>query len=216
MDAGKLQDRIDMARGRAARHIGHWHSLMRPIGLGPALYPGNRVMRLPATFLPLKGGMAHPPGYGEPLWQGVFDTAYTKAGDYLLADGGAAALVWFIAAQDHLLPPICVRANARVTMTRAAAPQASGSNPYGSPHSAPAVTMLESWPVSMLTSGSGGSADLPAALTPGTCRVLLPAPIGLSVRGGDQLTDHQGRSFTVADAEQTRLGWRLRVQQNAA
>ena len=43
------------------------------------------------------GRFAHPNAYGEALWYGIFDAAYTRPGDYLVqADG-----VWFIAAQQR-------------------------------------------------------------------------------------------------------------------
>ena len=65
--------------------------------------------------------------YGDALWYGIFDAAYTRPGDYLVQ----ADAVWFIAAQQRLLPVLCVQTNRIVSFWRPAAPSTTGVNTYG-------------------------------------------------------------------------------------
>ena len=84
MDRQRLQDRLYYGLGIAARRMGDFTDAFRPTGPDHPLDKSNRFLRLPASFLPMAGGATRANGYGTALWQGLFDAAYTKPGDYLV------------------------------------------------------------------------------------------------------------------------------------
>src|SRR5579883_3175744 len=100
VDPKVLQDRIYRGLNAAARAIGADTDAYRPRGPADPLDRAFRFLRLRAAFTAHDGTFAHPSGYGEALCYGVFDAAYTQPGDYLVQDNA----VWFIAAQQRLLP----------------------------------------------------------------------------------------------------------------
>ena len=65
--------------------------------------------------------------YGDALWCGIFDAAYTHPGDYLVQHDAT----WFIATQQRLLPVLCVQTNRVISFARPAAQAATGVNTYG-------------------------------------------------------------------------------------
>ena len=215
-----LADRVQRGLGRAGRAMGADCALYRPAGGGDPLAASNRLMTLPAAFAPESGGWEKPVGYGQAVWHGLFDASYTRAGDYLVrpasrpgaGDGG----VWFIAAQQPMLPPLCVRASRVVGVNRAANALAAGVSGYGAADTGDAV-LLMGWPASLLESGTGGAAqaDLPTGTSLASWTVLLPVLPGVMLRAGDLLRDDLSRSGVVATAELSELGWRLHVKQTA-
>jgi hypothetical protein len=215
-----LADRVQRGLGRAGRAMGADCGLFRPDGPGDPLAPSHRIMTLPAAFAPESGNWARPVGYGQALWQGLFDASYTRAGDYLLrpasrpgaGDGG----VWFVAGRPPMLPPLCVRASRVVGLSRAANTLAAGVTGYGAAE-AGTTLLIAGWPASLLDSGTGGTAqaDLPTGTTLASWAVLLPVLPGVMLRTGDLLADDLGRSGVVATAELSELGWRLHVKQTA-
>jgi hypothetical protein len=100
MDPLVLQDRIYRSLNTAARTVGINTDAYRPSGQSDPLAQPNRYLHLNAAFTTHDGKFAHPNGYGEALWYGIFDAAYTRPGDYLVQNG----TVWFIASQQRLLP----------------------------------------------------------------------------------------------------------------
>jgi hypothetical protein len=213
MDDLILQDRLNRAAGRAASLTGAPHDLLRPVNTVAPLGPGNRILKLHVTFLPLGGRHTRPVTFGDTLWEAVLDSAYTRPGDLLRRiDTGS---IYFIAAQQPLLPVLCVRASRRLDITRPAAPSATGLNAYGGTVTATDTTLATGWPASVLvgagqgTGQSGIAADLPA----GTWQVLLPVSLNLTLRIGDRLTDDLGRTAVIATSELSDLGWRLQAQQ---
>jgi hypothetical protein len=219
MRPGHLQDTLSRGAGRAARAIGVWCEAYRPIGTGDPLKQSNLFLRLPASFAPPNVKWHKPVAYGQALWHGIFDSAYTRPGDYILRpesrpganDGG----IWFIAAQEPLLPVLCVHATRIVSLVRAAPPAAPGTNSYGGVVAGNTVPLISLWPASVLAAGSGGeTAGLPADVPPGAWWVLLPPTPGVTLRNGDLLADDIGRSAVVASSELTDLGWRLIVRQS--
>jgi hypothetical protein len=207
----RLQDRISRGLGAAARAIGTRTDAYRPSDFADPLALPNRFLRLQAAFSAADGKFAHPSGYGTALWQGVFDSAYTHPGDYLVQDVGT----WFVAAQERLLPVLCVRVNRVVSFSRAAAPTANGVNGYGGVTLASATPLLTNWPASVLGVAGGGrpEAGLPSDAAIPYWTVLLPAFPGVVLRPADLMTDELGRTATVSAAELTDLGWRLTVKQ---
>ena len=213
----RIADAMRRGAGRAARVVGAWCDAYRAHGTGDPLAPANRFMKLQVAFAP-PGAGARPPEYGAAGWWGVFDAAYTRAGDYLVrresrpeaGDGG----VWFIAAQEPMLPVLCVRATRVIDVARPPGATVSGVNSYGGVARTSAVPLLSQWPVSLLASGGLGiaSADLPADVPAGSWQVLLPA-CGVTLLNGDLVSDDLGRSGVVTSAELTAMGWRLLVKQ---
>lgn len=211
MDFPFLQDRISRGLGVAARRIGTLTDAFRPSSISAPLASCNRYLRLSAAFSAPDGKFGHPNGYGAPLWHGVFDAAYTRPGDYLVS----STSIWFIAAQQPLLPVLCVETNRRISFSRANAPLGIGINAYGGTSRAAATPLLTDWPASVLT-GSAGSrpnAELPADSETAIWNVLVPSFPGVVLRPTDLMSDDLGRLGVVAAAELTALGWRLVVKQ---
>lgn len=206
-----LQDRISWASNICARNTGDWADAYRPSGPTDPLMPGNRFMRIPALFTGTQGRFARPLGYGDALAHGILDYAYTQAGDYLVQNG----VTWFIAAQQPLLPALCVKANRVLTFTRPAAPSAPGIAGYGGVTASGVVALLTNWPASVIgSSGSGQpSAGLPSDASVPYWTVLLPAVSGVVLLPADLMKDDLGRAAVVAAAELTELGWRVTVKQ---
>ena len=210
MDQAILQDRITRALGAAARAVGASSNAYRPNGAYNPLSTQNRYLRLPAAFAPPRG-FTRANAYGEALWHGVFDAAYTRIGDYIAQPSGT----WFIADQAPLLPVLCVLTTRTVAFARPAAPSAAGVNAYGGVTLSAATPLLSAWPASVLGAAGAGapSAGLPNDTTTPYWTVLLPASVPLLIRTGDIMSDDLGRTAIVAAAELTGLGWRITVRQ---
>ena len=210
-----LKDAVWRGLGAAARGIGERADAYRPVDGRNPLRLGNRFLRLPAWFTPPRMQSVRSGGYGEALWEGVFDAAYTLPGDYLVgADGG----IWFVAAQWPMQPPLCVRAQRRVSLTRVAGPVSAGANLYGGVAPERASEVLRDWPASIAAASRTGERALATAgdMQQGAWLVLLPPHAWLGLMAGDALTDDLGRAGVVARAEYTEMGWRLLVQQSTA
>ncbi|MEO8716070.1 MAG: hypothetical protein ABI369_13755 [Acetobacteraceae bacterium] len=207
----RLQDRISWASNICARAAGDWADGYRQSGASDPLAPVNRFIRIPALFTGLQGKFVRPLGYGDALAHGIFDYAYTRPGDYLVQ----GATIWFIAAQQPLLPALCVRTDRVISFTRPIAPGVTGINGYGGVTATGVVALLVNWPASVIgSSGSGQpSANLPSDAGVPYWTVLLPAPPDVLLLPGDLLHDDLGRAAVVAAAELTGLGWRLTVKQ---
>lgn len=211
-DAGlRRQDLISRGLGSAARAIGLTTDALRPKGARRPLDPANRFLRLPTAFADIDGRFSRPVGYGSALHYGIFDTAYTLAGDYLVR----ADSVWFVAGQPNLLPALCVRTNRTVSFLRPAAPAASGLNQYGGVDRATLAPLLTDWPASVLGAAGGHHplSELPSDSSVPFWSVLLPAAFGVLLRPADLMQDDLGRTAVVAAAELTELGWRIAVRQ---
>jgi hypothetical protein len=221
MNEPLLQDIIRRGVGRGAAAAGVWCDAYRPHGAHEPLASANRYLRLPVILAP-PSGFAQPAGFGASAWTGQFDAATTRPGDYLvhhaghgLGFGESGGGVWFIAAQQALLPVLCIRATRMVSIHRAAEPSAIGVNPYGGALRGTGPTLATGWPASVLSGGGAGldPGDLPTDAAPGAWTVLLPPIPRLVLRAGDAMTDDLHRTGIVAGAERTDLGWRLQVKQ---
>ncbi len=208
MQVATLQDRIARGLGSAARHVGADCDAFRPQSATAPLAPENRFLRLPAAFTAEDLTLRRPAGYGRPTWSGIFDTAYTRPGDYLAGPAGT----FFIAAQQALLPALCVLTTRTLSVTRSAAPAEAGVNAYGGLTTATATTVLAGWPASVLFAGVGSPGDLPGDASTPTWTVLLPAT-SVPLYPADLLTDDRGVSYTIESTELTALGWRLLAKQ---
>ena len=211
MNPEELQDRIHRGLNATARAIGADTDAYRPAGTADPLAARNRYLRLRAAFTAREGQFKHPNAYGDALWYGMYDAAYTRPGDYLVQ----ADIVWFIAAQHRLLPVLCVQTNRIVSFWRPAAPSNTGINAYGGITPATNTALLTDWPASVLGIAGRGhpSADLPTDVSIPYWTILLPAVPGVTLRPSDLMTDELGHNAVVAAAELSDLGWRVTVKQ---
>lgn len=207
MDGVTLQDRISRGMGVAARRTGSEHEVFRPDGPRSPLRRSNRRIRLPASFNAEDAQFAKPAAYGRALWWGVFDAAYTAPGDYLVGAHGT----FFIAAQQPLLPVLCVQTNRTISVGRPVG-VARGTVGYGGVQLADAAPLLLNWPASVLGVDGGAPGVLPGDGGLGTVTVLLPR-LPLALRTGDLVLDDVGRTLVAATVEETALGWRVVARQ---
>ena len=199
-----LQDRLQRGLDVAARRIGSIHEVMRPQGVGPPLARANRVLRLHASFNAEDQSYRKPQAYGRAVWWGVFDSAGTRSGDYLV---GAEA-TYFVAAQQVLLPTQCVRINRVVTAWRPLGAGGAGASGYGGVRELAGERLIERWPASILVRGGGGAGMLPGQAGAGSWIVLLPH-LPVALRPADLLRDEMDQGYLVEAAEESDLGWRL-------
>jgi hypothetical protein len=216
-DNRDIPEAIRRGLGAAARAAGAWCDLYRPQTASDPMAAGNRTLRLPAMFAsPVR--FDAPVGYGDALWEGYFDTGYSRPGDYIVGPDG----VFFIASQPRLGPVLCVKTNRVLSFARPAAPATAGVNRYVGVQAAVATALLTDWPASALSAGAGGRGALPAD-APGVIggaggwAVLMPVArvngARVLLRQGDLVHDDLGRTGVIASAELTDLGWRLHVRQ---
>jgi hypothetical protein len=211
MDGPTLQNLISKGRGVAARRLGTPFVVLRPRGICNPLATSNRVVKLNAVFNAEDESFRRVTGYGDAVWWGVFDSLYTKPGDYLSGcDTGGNTVVYFIAAQRQLLPAQCVKTNRVVNVSRPPAPASSG---YGGMVLEAAMTVIKGWPSGVLAQSARVSGALPEQRF-GIWTALLPS-MPATILAGDVVTDEIGRTFLVASAEQSELGWRLTIKQVA-
>jgi hypothetical protein len=213
MSLEHIQDRIRWGLNVAARKVGRTTDVYRPSGFAAPISPSNRFLRLHAAFSGPDNRFLAPNGYGAAMWHGVFDAAYTQVGDYLVQD----SQIWFIAAQQDLLPVLCVRADRFISFSRSDAPSTAGVNSYSGVTADTNTPLLTGWPASILGVGGAGqpAADLPSDQSVPYWTVLMPAFGDVVLLPADRMQDDLGRNATVAAAELTSLGWRITVQQSS-
>jgi len=211
MNPDHLEDRIRWGSNVAARAVGVMTNAYRPSSSHNPLATQNRFLRLHAAFGGLDGSHAKPNGYGNALWCGIFDAAYTRPGDYLTQSKTS----WFIASQQRLLPVLCVKTNRVISFTRPAAQPNSGVNTYGGITAANVTSLMTNWPASVLVTPREGHplASLPNNTSVSYWTVLLPARPEVVIQTGDLMSDDLARNGVVATTELTDLGWRLAVRQ---
>jgi hypothetical protein len=197
----------------AARNIGAQTDAYRPSSVSGPTATCNRYLRFNAAFSAPDNRFNKPNGYGAAIWHGIFDAAYTQVGDYLIQGSD----IWFIAAQQSLLPVLCVKAERIVSFSRSAAPSSAGVNTYSGVTTDTNTPLLTDWPASILGVGGSGlpHADLPSDQSVPYWTVLMPAFGDVVLLPADLMQDDLGRNATVAAAELTSLGWRITVQQTS-
>jgi hypothetical protein len=206
MDGPTLQDRVSRGMGVAARRVGIPYVVSRPCGATSPLAARNRVIKLCAAFEPGNSRGRAISGYGGLLWLGIFDNSYTQAGDYL----ANCDTVYFVAAQLPLVPVQCVLTNRVIDILRPTSPV---DGAYSGMVAETAEIVLAAWPacIQALHAGTKGA---PPDSRFGSWTVLLPR-LPADPQVADTVTDDVGRTFAVAAAEETELGWRLIVRQIA-
>jgi hypothetical protein len=209
MNGNDLQDMISRGLGTAARRIGTPYIVYRALTNAAPLSSRNRIIKLCAAFYKGDNGRGSTGLYGDPIWPGTFDTCYTQPGDYLVGVSGT----FFVAQQQPLNPPECVKTNRTLAILRPAEPQTGG---YSGMVAETAETILDGWPASVLSLNARISGNLPETRF-GNWAILLPAlPIlPLYPQVADIVNDDIGRNFVVASSEQSDLGWRLTAREVA-
>ncbi len=208
MRALQLQDHLSRGLGAAARHIGQLCAAYRPDSPADPLAERNHYRDLHASFTDDDQHFRRPIGYGRAVWSGIFDTGCTRPGDYIQGEAG----VFFIAAQQALLPSLCVQTNRTLTIQRPGAPTLAGVNGYGGLLTATATPLLTNWPASVLFAGAGSPGDLPGDASIPAWTVLLPTGPA-TPQSADLIVDDQGKSYVISSAEQSALGWRILAKQ---
>jgi hypothetical protein len=213
MESYRLQDAVSRGLGRAALRLGESYDAYRPADPFAPITPRSFFLRLDVAFHGEDQTWNRSARYGVPVWFGVYDSAYTQVGDYLVGPLGT----FFIAAQPLLLSPVCVQTNRVLSVVRPSGAPSAGLNPYGGVTAGSETVLLRDWPASVLAGGAGrGVGELPGETAAGRWVVLLPALRGdrnVVLRPHDILTDETGAISTITEAEYTALGWRLNVTQ---
>jgi hypothetical protein len=215
MAAREISDHVWRGLGTAARAIGDQVDAYRPADHGEALRSSNRFLRLPALLTAPHGGKARSGGNSDIAWEGAFDAAYTKPGDYLVRDDGA---IWFVAVQAPLELTLCVRTRRILSFSRPSGPVTAGANLYGGVVRSTAAQVLTKWPAAISSTGTASPAALVTSgeIPQASWVVLLPPLSWLGLLPGDSMCDDLGRAGVVETSECTEIGWRLQVRQATA
>ena len=207
MDGTRLQAVLDRGRSIAAAHIGVVYSGYRPTDANAPLAASACYGQLPAAFNARDLKFRRPADNEHDVWWGVFDTSVTKTGDYLVGEAGT----FFIAAQQALLPPVCILANRLLSLSRPAAAARLGVNGYGGVTRAQQVGLLTGWPVS-IANATNAAPGLPGEQRLAAWTLRLPM-LPVIPHVGDVADDDLGQTYVVVAAEQTDLGWQLAARQ---
>jgi len=227
MRAEQIHAKIYAGRGKAALRLGLAYRVLRPTGAADPLDSAGEMAVINAAFNAGDNDYRKPAKPGEAVWYGDFDGRQTRPGDYLVPASGLGQ-TYFIAAQQPLLPIVCIACDRAVRVSRAAPPQggaeAVGAVGYSGLCEAPGASVdvlgastggvFTGWPCSILFGGRAQPASgLPADVKNAGWRLLLPPSVPLVLRAGDILTDDLGRRFAIEGAELSATGWRLNAQE---
>lgn len=182
-------------------------NVCRPAGGDPL---ANVVTSILAAFNAKNPNYTKPNLYNDAVWYGDFDGRVTLPGDYLVRQSDGA--IWFIAAQEQLLPIVLVSCNRSLQILREPLSSAVGVQPYGGLTALtdvlPAAPAM--WPCSILIGGRVQMGEgLPTDVKQGGWKILLPPTLPIVVDAGDILVDDLSRKYAVETAEQSDLGWRI-------
>lgn len=208
MDGMRLNSLIYKGRGKAADHIGAPCKVYRPVTAAAPFT--NLVGQLNAAFNSGDSNYLHANEYNDPIWYADYDGRQTLPGDYMVRNFDQN--VWFVGAQQQLLPIMVIECNAWIRIMRMAPSGSFGAEGYsGIIQPSPVLGTPDSmWPCSIMIGGrSLASIGLPASVKEGGWRVLLPPGLPLIIEAGDLMQDNLGRTFAVESAEFSDLGWRL-------
>jgi hypothetical protein len=214
MDQATIQARLYTGYGQAAARLGGSFDLYRPTG---SLYPlslANKVGETLAVFTVAASGydFERAASHKDVLFDALLDGSQTQVGDYLVSEGQGT---FFVAAQQPLLPILCVRCNHTLAIS-APGPAASfgAQTAYGGTDPADETLVAGGWPASVIFDARGRAAEvgLPTDLPSPFFVILLPSTWS-DVRTSQFLTDEHGRRYTVEGAERTALGWRVFAEQ---
>lgn len=208
MDGQKLHGLIYKGRGKAAKRIGLPCNIFRPLNAVSPL--SNLIGTIPIAFNSGDLKYLRANEYNDPIWYADYDGTFTQPGDYLqrVSDGK----LWFVAAQQQLLPVLATDCNGSIRIMRQAVATSVGALGY-SGIIAPGDILGSAnalWPCSILTGGKGQrNVGLPADVKDAGWKILLPPSVPIIIQAADLAEDDMGRGFAIESAELTDLGWRL-------
>jgi len=211
----QIRAKVNRGTGLAARMVGRPVTQYRPYDpLSPL--DGSAVVSVFWAAFDADAAlqMSHPATVGQYLFYLIADATNLCVGDYIL-DG---QLVFFVGSMEDLRPPVVLRTNTTLSLVRPQIGVVPGLNPPGGDSLANETTILSGWPASVLTAGRGerGEVELAGDVRMGAWQVLLPAALGVEIRGSDILIDPSGLRRVVSSAELSPMGWRIEAQQEAA
>lgn len=212
MDGIALSALIYKGRGKAAAHIGLPCNIFRPLTATAPLT--NLIATLPAAFNSGDTTYLRANEFNDPIWYADYDGTQTQPGDYLVRvmDGK----IWFVSAQQQILPTMVVDCNRVVNVLRPQQQTGVGAQGYGGDTVGLETPLITGFPASILV---GPKSDKSIVNLPGDVRnpswaVLLPSlPGNIYLRNEDVITDDQSRRYVISSAELSDLGWRIMAVQ---
>lgn len=207
MNGARMQVLVNKGYAKAASRVGLPHQWYRPTGPLDPVAPGTLQGTLPASFDANNYLYTRPNLYGKATWTALVDASKTAVGDYLVGPTGS---VWFMVAQQPLLPLVAISCNATLTLMRPFSSDAVGAIGYNGDNAGDEILIARGWPASMLTKGRGdkGDVQLPGDVRTPWVEVLLPAIPGATIQFADVLLAGDQR-MKVSSSELSDLGWRL-------
>ncbi len=209
MDGTKLQAKIYIGYGKAAKRIGFDYQQFRATSASNPL-SSTALQTLPASFT-TKFTYNAPNKYGEATWLGLFDARQFVVGDYLVGRQGT----FFIAAMQDTLPIYCVQTNRTVSVRRDVQDQSIGLGSYAGGTRATEAVLMDGWPASILQGSKGETNEvkLPLDVKTPWWVILMPAYPGVTLRTSDVIRDELNRKYIISSAELTDMGWRCTAMQ---
>jgi hypothetical protein len=210
MDGAKLQSKIYIGYGKAAKRIGFDYQQFRATSVNDPMST-SPLQTLPASFT-TKFTYSAPNKYGEATWLGLFDARQFQPGDFLVGRQGT----FFIAAMQDTLPIYCVQTNRMVDVIRVSQDAPVGLGSWaGDKRASTEVVIMRGWPASIVqgTKGETNEAKLPGDVKTPWWAILMPAWPGLVLRTSDIIRDDLDRKYVISSAELTDMGWRITAMQ---
>lgn len=216
MTPAQITAKVNKGYAVAAKKVGFPFSQYRPTDpLAPLAAP---LSTLPAAF-DTNGRFNAPNGYAHPTWRGYFDGSRTLPGDYLVevspTQTGQDARIFFVAAQQPLLPILAVDCNETITIKRQPQEGTAGlSETWGGDVQAGETILISGWPCSRLqgTKGEKANSGIPSETRLPWYSALLPTTPGIVIKTGDIAVDANGIRYSISSVESTDLGWRLSLE----
>jgi hypothetical protein len=216
MDAARLQSKVFSGYGKSALRIGYQFTQYRPATASNPIAPGNIVTTtLNAAFSPQSQSgfkFDKPSEYKGILWSGLFDGTNTRVGDYLVHSTGT----FFIAAQHHLLPILCVQCSSVFNVQRVSpnAPVA-GQVAYSGVTASSETTIVTQFPGAVQWQGNARH-DMSLIESDMMRRmgwlIFLPIIPGVVIKERDTLIDSQGKRYEVMGVYVSDLGHRVQAE----
>jgi len=209
MDGTKLQSKIYIGYGKAAKRIGFDYQQFRATSASNPLST-TALQVLPVSFT-TNFSYSAPNKYGKADWLGLFDAREFAVGDFLVGRQGT----FFIAAMQDTLPILCVQANRTVDVLRVGMDPGVGLGGWAGDRRAGEVAIMQGWPASVLqgTKGETNEAKLPQDVKTPWWSILMPAWPGVVFRTSDIIRDELDRKYVISSAELTDMGWRITAMQ---